>query len=549
MFKGDDKAFVEMNEFIDNQMVEALNYDEINSYEDFRYISACEAHWRLSDYMLYRLSHSVDRLTVHLENEQNVYMGENADDEEMKKAQDKDSKLMAFFKINQEREKEIAKVKAEIKELKAKGLSVNHKKIPEQILYNKIGVHYTWDTKNSKWNPRQKTTKPKLCRLYNVNPKRTNCFYLRRLLMAVPGPTSFESIRTVDGVLYQTNREACVALGLVVNDKLYEDTLFEAINHSNPNQFRYLFARLLAHCDLGNPMELFDRFEDHLLKDLLKKHSKDDAKKIAWRRIVKSMMNQDKQLSDYPELKLYIESIGLQDEITIDVKALHEEGLKDYGSMNVEQKTIVDTVLKLKGGYYFIDGPGGTGKSYTFNTIRKLTMGKGLKVLIMAWSGIAASLYPFGRTCHNLFKLEFPFENDSNSNVSPSSAHGKMIEEADIIIWDEFPMAPKRALEVIDQKLREITGKDIPGGGKIILCGGDFRQCTPIIENGTVEEIIASSVCCSYLWKNFQKFQLTENVRALKHENDFKQMLLEIGEGRYGSKDNEIEIPEECQKL
>uniref|UniRef100_A0A914Y647 Helitron helicase-like domain-containing protein n=1 Tax=Panagrolaimus superbus TaxID=310955 RepID=A0A914Y647_9BILA len=216
MFKGDDKAFVEMNEFIDNEMVQALNYDEIKSYEDYRYISATEAHWHLSDFWMYRLSHSVDRLAVHLENEQSLYMGEDAGDEEMEKAKEKDSKLMAFFKANQEREKEIAKVKETIEILKAQKKPINHIQIPEKILYNKIGVDHVWDGKAGKWNPRKKTTKPKLCRLYNVNPKRTNCFYLRRLLMAVPGPTSFENIRTVDGVLYPTYREACVALGLVI---------------------------------------------------------------------------------------------------------------------------------------------------------------------------------------------------------------------------------------------------------------------------------------------------------------------------------------------
>uniref|UniRef100_A0A914YUL7 ATP-dependent DNA helicase n=1 Tax=Panagrolaimus superbus TaxID=310955 RepID=A0A914YUL7_9BILA len=120
-----------------------------------------------------------------------------------------------------------------------------------------------------------------------------------------------------------------------------------------------------------------------------------------------------------------------------------------------------------------------------------------------------------------------------------------MLEEADIIIWDEFPMAPKRALEVVDSKLREIMGKDIPFGGKIILCGGDFRQCAPIIENGTVDEIIGISVCCSPLWKHFQKFKLIENVRALAHENEFKKMLVEIGEGRFGENPDEIKIPEE----
>uniref|UniRef100_A0A914YXU2 Uncharacterized protein n=1 Tax=Panagrolaimus superbus TaxID=310955 RepID=A0A914YXU2_9BILA len=105
--------------------------------------------------------------------------------------------------------------------------------------------------------------------------------------MAVPGPTSFENLRTVDGTLYESNREACVALGLVLNDKLYEDTLLEALNHTNPNQFRYLFARLLAHCDLGSPLELFDRFVDHLTSDLLKNGKKKKQKRLHGEKLLK----------------------------------------------------------------------------------------------------------------------------------------------------------------------------------------------------------------------------------------------------------------------
>uniref|UniRef100_A0A914Q9G8 ATP-dependent DNA helicase n=1 Tax=Panagrolaimus davidi TaxID=227884 RepID=A0A914Q9G8_9BILA len=372
--------------------------------------------------------------------------------------------------------------------------------------------------------------------------------------MAVPGPTSFENIRTVEGKTYESNREACVALGLVLNDKLYEDTLSEALNHTSPNQFRYLFARLLAHCDLGNPLELFDQFEDHLTSDFLKKWQKDDAKKVAWRKIVKSMINQEKQLSDYPQLEAYMNEIGYENEETVDLKALLDEGWADYGIMNDGQKAIVDPIIKkiqspeqiVEKCCIFADGPGGCGKSYIFNAVRKLALGHGKKVMVMAWSGIAASLYPLGRTCHNGFKLEFPFENDSNSGIKPLSPHGQMLKELDIIIWDEFPMAPKRALEVVDSKLKEIMGNDIPFGGKILLSGGDFRQIAPIVENATRQETINTSVCCSNLWKQFEKFQLTENVRALPEENEFKKMLLEIGEGRFGENPNEVKIPEEC---
>uniref|UniRef100_A0A914YJG7 ATP-dependent DNA helicase n=1 Tax=Panagrolaimus superbus TaxID=310955 RepID=A0A914YJG7_9BILA len=213
------------------------------------------------------------------------------------------------------------------------------------------------------------------------------------------------------------------------------------------------------------------------------------------------MLNQDKQLSDYPQLEAYMAEIGMENEDTIDLKILLSEGLAEYATLNKEQKAIADPIIeKIKNSTQkkekccvFADGPGGCGKSYLFNVIRKIALGYGKKAMVMAWSGIAASLYPFGRTCHNGFKLEFPFENDSNSGIKPSSPQGQLLKELDIIIWDEFPMAPKRALEVVDGKLREIMGNDIPFGGKILLTGGDFRQIAPIVENGTRQETINTS--------------------------------------------------------
>lgn len=54
--------------------------------------------------------------------------------------------------------------------------------------------------------------------------------------------------------------------------------------------------------------------------------------------------------------------------------------------------------------------------------------------------------------------------------------------QADLIIWDEAPMANKLAFEALDRTLRDIIGYhrpeklDHPFGGKTVLLGGDFRQ-------------------------------------------------------------------------
>lgn len=42
------------------------------------------------------------------------------------------------------------------------------------------------------------------------------------------------------------------------------------------------------------------------------------------------------------------------------------------------------------------------------------------------------------------------------------------------------PMAPRYALEMVDQTLQDITNNNLPFGGKIIVLDGDFRQLLPI---------------------------------------------------------------------
>ena len=52
-------------------------------------------------------------------------------------------------------------------------------------------------------------------RIYTVSPREGERFYLRTLLFHVKGARSFEDIRTVDGELKDSFREACIARGPV----------------------------------------------------------------------------------------------------------------------------------------------------------------------------------------------------------------------------------------------------------------------------------------------------------------------------------------------
>ncbi|CAH1416451.1 unnamed protein product [Lactuca virosa] len=76
--KGPDRATVAVvranNEYENNDVV-----DEIAEYYDCRYLSACEASWRIFKYDVHCRYPSVARLHFHLPNQQQIVYGEDDD--------------------------------------------------------------------------------------------------------------------------------------------------------------------------------------------------------------------------------------------------------------------------------------------------------------------------------------------------------------------------------------------------------------------------------------------------------------------------------------
>lgn len=74
---------------------------------------------------------------------------------------------------------------------------------------------YFWNGKIDEWLPRRKI---KIVSqdvvLPTVPVQMGEIFYLRVLLLVIRGPTCFEDIRTIEGILYPTFKDACFALGL-----------------------------------------------------------------------------------------------------------------------------------------------------------------------------------------------------------------------------------------------------------------------------------------------------------------------------------------------
>ena len=78
------------------------------------------------------------------------------------------------------------------------------------------------------------------------------------LLMIVKGAQSYNDLRTYNGTVYQTSKEACAARGLLTDDKEWYDTFTEAANWATSAQLQYLFFTMLLFCNLQDERKFFN---------------------------------------------------------------------------------------------------------------------------------------------------------------------------------------------------------------------------------------------------------------------------------------------------
>jgi ATP-dependent DNA helicase PIF1 len=188
--------------------------------------------------------------------------------------------------------------------------------------------------------------------------------------------------------------------------------------------------------------------------------------------------------------------------------------------------------IRSQDNCFFLDGPGGSGKTFLYNTLMSVLRGKGKIVIPVASTGIAATLLSGGRTYHSQFKLPIPLKENSVSNMRGNSEDAKLLKGSSLIIWDEATMATHHALDAVDRLLRDLIGNDSPFGGKVILLGGGFRQCLPVVKHANRVVIVQSSIKYSRLWPTFQQLKLERNMRAVGGNKGFFDLLIRLGDGR-----------------
>ncbi|XP_057740312.1 uncharacterized protein LOC130957472 [Arachis stenosperma] len=561
--KGNDRVTAS---FYSNSAVDRPNFivDEIKMFHDCRYISPCESAWRIFAYDIHYRKPSVERLSFHLPDEQTVLFEDNDTlQTTVNRATIKESMFIAWFKANATYES------------------------ARLLTYNEFPTHFVWKRSIRTWEPRKSAQV--IGRLFFVPPSSGELYYLRMLLNIVRGPTSYEDVKTYNGVIYSSFRDACYARGLLDDDQEYVDAIEEASHWGSGHYVRKLFATLLWSNTMVRPEAVWEKSFGLLSDGILHDHitmfnspdltlSESELLQLTLIEIEQILNSNGKTLRDFPTMPYpNMENINLQrrgimqnklilDELSYDRVFLAEQHSQYLAQMTSEQKTVYDKIIAAvnsnSGGVFFLYGYGGTGKTFIWKTLSAAIRSKGEIVLIVASSGIASLLLPGGRTAHSRFAIPLTPDEYSTCNIKQGSPLAELISETKLIIWDEAPMMNKFCFEALDRTMRDLlrstndSSLSLPFGGKTVVFGGDFRQILPVITKGSRQDIVNASINSSYLWHECQILSLTQNMRLRTstgiHNSEelksFATWILNVGDGRLGQLEDGcglVDIPQE----
>jgi hypothetical protein len=163
-----------------------------------------------------------------------------------------------------------------------------------------------------------------------------------------------------------------------------------------------------------------------------------------------------------------------------------------------------------------------------------------------ASTGLASQVYADFSTAHSLFHIpvvddvDIDHEAELFLNLNNRPERKELLNAADVICWDEFLSNHKHCFASVYKALGELKHK-------IFIGIGDWKQIAPVVINGTKQEVLSSHFFTSAYWSKFSIHEFTKNLRLqnlealndpditledIRSQNNYAQMLLDIGEGK-----------------
>ncbi|XP_045031637.1 ATP-dependent DNA helicase pif1-like [Daphnia magna] len=417
-------------------------------------------------------------------------------------AASRDTNLTAFFKLNRVDES------------------------ARQYFYREIPHHYVFIKKTNSCKPRMKRAKI-IGRLYT-------------------GQQALKICDTVDQIVHPTFKAAAIALILLEDDTAWARAMQEAAAFQMPLQLRQLFVDICLFSNPSDALHLFEINLNHLIEYYIRSgHEANVAKNLTLKWIQNKLRLHNQTMED---LSLTVPDFHLINQL---VEAQMEENNENsqrekrlMGEMMLAQlndgqraafdqvMTAVNDVNNSHPRQYFLDGPGGTGKTFLYNTLITVLQGQGRQVIAVASTGYASNLLLDGTTYYSQFKIYPPITETTRSKIEEASYNAQLIRNASLIISDEATMKTNHALDAINHLFQTVMKNRVdPYGGKVLLLGGDFRQFLPVVRHGNRVKIIEGTITNNATWPLFRQLQLVQNMRTADGSQDFADWLIQLGNG------------------
>nr|CAH0107953.1 unnamed protein product [Daphnia galeata] len=358
-------------------------------------------------------------------------------------------------------------------------------------------------------------------------------------------PKALNIYKQSTGVEYPTFKLAAIALNLLEDDRVWESTMTEAATYQMPHELRQLFVDICLYCNPANPLHLLESNMNHLMEDFIRRgHAENVSRNLALKWIQDKLRLNNQTIEDLslPVLDFHLihqliqEQLNETDENTRQEQRLMGEMMATQ--FNEGQRSVFDQIMASINNVdntvprlYFLDGPGGTGKSFLNNSIITVLQGQGKNVIAVASTGIASTLLIGGATYHSAFKLYPPITETTRSRIEAGSYAAELIRRADIIISDEATMKLNLALDAINELLQTTMKNNLPYGGKVLLLGGDFRQCLPVVKHGNRVQVTEACIINNRTWPLFKQIRLVQNMRTVPGSQEFANWLINLGNG------------------
>ena len=511
IYKGSDQIIAKVKAH------QANNTNEIESYIDCRYVSSEEACWRIMAFHSHKEKPNVETLMYHLPNEQTIYFTSKSDIKNLS-TDKKLTQFLAWFELNK--------------------IDYNAR----QYTYLEIPKYYTFQSDHCWHRRKNKQTYETVSRFATASIKDPERFYLRLLLHHVKGPTSYEDLLTVNGILCDTFAKAAELLGIASEDREWDECLREASLTQMTYSLQKLFVTILVFCNPVDPLKLWLDHRVNLSFEYMYL-TEDEAFEASLFKISELLAEHGKSLSDYklPAVKTNTLQITKFDDELIESEAvkklLTSKVEKLIPTLNLKQKSAYDAIMCAyyinEGGIFFIDGPAGSGKTYLYNLLIASIRSQGDAVIAVAFSGIAAILLDGGKTSHSRFSIPLNLKENSTCSIDKQSVAAAKIRQSKLIVWDEASMTNRLIINAVNRTLQDITGiNNKPFGGILTVFGGDMRQTLPVIPKASRGEIISMCIFHSDISSYFQILHLSENMRLTDKNSNYIAWLQSVGEDK-----------------